>query len=320
MELSLHTGTKISCVIPAFNCELWLARAVTSLISTDYPWLEILIVDDGSTDQTLKVAKELYQQYPETIRVFQHPDGANRGVSVSRNLGMEKSAGDWLCFLDADDYVYPHRFHSAAEILSQQPDVDGVHQLAEMVFSTAEAGEEWFRDQMYFGFPAAVEADDLLTALLQGRCWATSAIVFRRSLLERTGRFSEVLRVAEDCHLWFRMASVGKIVSGDLTQPVSAYWRRSGSAYQPSAESRLLMVRAMMDFLKWLKTSGCPEQRQRQAIRSVHAYVLKGLTEYRFSKRRLHAWRIALLGVFQSPALMLNRGFCGQLARLALGR
>lgn len=313
-------AAKISCVIPAYNCERWLERAVDSVFATQYADLEVLIVDDGSIDGTLEVARRLQANRPDQIMVLQHADGKNHGVSASRNLGILSSSGNWICFLDADDYVYPHRFESAASLLHAAPEVDGVHQLAEVVFSDSESQAHWFRDQHYFGFNADVPADKLLDSLLNGRCWATSAIVFRRSLLERTGLFSEHLRIAEDCHLWFRMAAVGKIVSGDRDKPVSAYWRRSDSAYQPSADSRLQMVTAMGSFLNWLRSTSVSEDIRRRATAAVQEYVLRGLTESRFAKQRAQAWRIAIQGARQLPSLMMNRRYCGQVARLAAGR
>ena len=314
------TTPTISCIIPAWNSEAWLERAVKSLIDTEYSPLEILVVDDGSTDETYQVAKGLEAQHPQTVRVLQHSGGVNKGVSASRNLGLAESTGEWISFLDADDYVYPRRFDSAVEILSNQPDADGVHQLAEMVFPTEEAGNRWWKDAPYFGFDKTVPADELLNHLLLGRCWATSAIVFRRRLLERSGTFHEQLKIAEDCHLWFRMASVGRIVSGDLTYPVSAYWRRLDSAYQPSPSQRLQMIRSMTSFLIWLKQANVDTATQKVAREAVAGYVLNGLTNARFEKQKRLAWSIAWQGFRSIPSLTINPSFCGQVARLAAGR
>lgn len=311
---------RISCVIPAFNCEQWLCRAVESVFATHYPNLEVLIVDDGSSDATLQVAQEIQSNSPDIVRVLQHPGSINRGVSATRNLGMSESTGEWLCFLDADDYVHPHRFDSAAEILGSRPDVDGVHQIAEMVFSDAESRDRWFQNQPTFGFSQEIPADQLLEQLLRGKCWATSAITFRRTLLNRTGLFNENLSIAEDCHLWFRMATTGRIVSGDLSRPVSAYWRRTNSAYQPSSESRMKMIKSMASFLRWMRTADCSSEARASATRCVQNYILTGLTESRFSRKRFLAWRIAIEGVRGMPSLILNRRYCGQVARLAAGR
>lgn len=314
------TPAKISCVIPAWNCEPWLQRAVDSVIATEYSRLEILIIDDGSTDGTLDVARQLEAAHSEQVRVLRHAGGVNRGVSASRNLGLRECTGDWISFLDADDYVFPHRYESSVDILSSRPEVDAVHQLAEMVFPTEEASERWWKDSPYFGFDEEIDPYDLLNHLLTGRCWATSAVVFRRQLLERSGIFHEQLKVAEDCHLWFRMAAVGRIVSGDLSKPVSAYWRRLDSAYQPSPMQRLQMIRSMTSFLNWLRTTDVDQAVRRKARQAVSQYVMNGLVNARFDKQRRLAWSIAWQGLRGIPSLSVDPAFCGQLARLAAGR
>ena len=284
--------TTISCIIPAFNCENWLQRAVASLLATNYSRLELVIVEDGSVDATLQVATQLQAEYPGVVKVFRHPLGENRGVSASRNLGFEKSNGEWLCLLDADDYVYPNRFHSSAQILSTRPDIDGVHQLAEMVFSTTSAQEQWFENENLFGFEDPVDPSKLLERLLEGRCWATSAIVFRRSLLERTGRFKEDLRIAEDCHLWFRMAALGNLVSGDRSKPVSAYWRHASSAYQPQHENRLQFVRVLTAFFSWCKDRSVPPDMCRRVEKSVQRYIENAIVQFREQHRPDLALRV----------------------------
>ena len=311
------TPAKISCIIPAYNCQAWLQRAVDSVLATRYASLEILIVDDGSTDETLKVANQLKARHPQTVCVLQHGSGINRGV---RNLGLRNASGEWICLLDADDYVYPNRFQSATEILAHQPDVDGVYQLSEMVFPNKETSEQWWKGSPYFGFEQSIDSSALLGRLLEGKCWATSAILFRKSLLERTGLFHEGLRIAEDCHLWFRMAAVGKIVSGDLSSPVSAYWRRIDSAYQPSPSQRLQMMRSMVKFLNWLTTADVTADNRNDAKRAVKQYITRGLTNARFEKQSKLAWSIAWQAVRQLPSISTNSKFCGQVARLAIGK
>ncbi|EMI17889.1 glycosyl transferase, group 1 family [Rhodopirellula maiorica SM1] len=319
-KFTASTTSKISCVIPAYNCEAWLQRAVESILATRYASLEILIVEDGSTDETLQVANQLKARHPQTVCVLQHGGGMNRGVSASRNLGLRNASGEWICFLDADDYVYPNRFESATKTLIDQPDVDGVHQLAEMVFPDKETCEQWWECSPYFGFEHSIDSSALLGRLLEGKCWATSAILFRKSLLERTGLFDEGLQIAEDCHLWFRMAAVGKIVSGDLNAPVSAYWRRIDSAYQPSPLQRLQMIRSMVKFLNWVSTADVPAKDRDEAKKAIQQYILRGLTNARFAKQRTLAWSIAWQAVRQLPSISINSKFCGQVARLAIGR
>jgi hypothetical protein len=310
---------RISCIIPAYNAAPYLARAVQSLLDCQQPDLEIVIVEDGSRDNTLAMARDLAQQH-QLVKVLQHAGGINRGVSATRNLGIEQSTGELLCLLDGDDFVYPHRFQAGLRILQEQPAVDGVYEVTQMVFEDEAAQAGWFKDQLLFGFTEPIAPQDLLRQLLKGRCWATSAILFRRSLLKRTGLFDPRLKIAEDCHLWFRMAAAGTLMPGDLEHPVSAYWRSTGSAYQPAGSRRVEMLQSMYLFLTWLKQQSGLQHRYQEARRAVEDYAINGLIAARSNRQRELAWTIARSTLQMFPAVALNWKFQRQLASLALGR
>ncbi len=311
---------KISTVIPAYNSAKYLRRAVESLLATKDANHEIVIVEDGSTDGTLEVARTLQREYAEIVRLMTHPGGQNRGVSASRNLGIEYSTGELIALLDADDYVYPHRYQSARDILATNPEVDGVYQLCALEFEDELARTGWWDDRRTFGFENAIQPDQLILQLLRGTCWATSAIVFRRSLLARAGRFDTARKLAEDCHLWFRMATVGKLVAGDLSQPVSVYWRHGESAYQPDPKLRINMIRAMTSFWHWVTTHFPSTPKRREISQSIAEYILYGMDSARKSGQRTLAWQVALESAWRYRPLMRQRRWYGQMARMALGR
>lgn len=311
---------RISTIIPVYNAAAYLRRAVESLIATRDPDLEIVLVDDGSRDDSVKIAQALQQEHPQCIRIAAHPGGENCGVSATRNLGIEISTGEWLALLDADDYVYPHRFQSARDILSERPDVDGVYQLCGMEFATETARQNWWSTNMTFGFDHPVEPPRLIFELLRGTCWATSAIVFRRSLLSRTGLFDPQLKLAEDCHLWFRMAIAGTLVAGDLSTPVSVYWRHEESAHQPSPKLRIPMIRAMTAFRQWMQAYDPHDLRYAEVSRQITEYILQGISTARSGGHRQLAWQIALESACRHTALVTYRRWYGHVARMALGR
>src|SRR5687768_16144872 len=96
-------ASSVSVIIPVRNRPDFLAGAVDSLIATRYPALEIVIVDDGSSDDTLVRARQMEERFPRLIRVFQHDDCGNHGPGASRNLGVRLSTGGYVSFLDSDD-------------------------------------------------------------------------------------------------------------------------------------------------------------------------------------------------------------------------
>ncbi len=311
---------KFSVIMPAYNAEPYLRRAVESLLATSERELEVLIVDDGSRDRTLEVARELAAEFPRVVRVLTHPGGGNRGVSETRNVGLRASSGEWVAFLDADDFVYPHRFESARQILTSRPDVDGVHQLCEVVYADEAAKAGWWSEQPWMGFERPIVSDELIFELLRGMTWATSAIVLRRECLDRAGLFDPSLKIAEDCHLWFRVAVTSRIVSGDLSRPVSAYWRHRSSAYQASPKLRLNMIRVMTRFERWLGKT-CPNDPRRAAIsRRIAGYILDGIAEARLRGEREWAWSLALRSAGLYPQVACYKRWYGHVARMAVGR
>jgi glycosyltransferase involved in cell wall biosynthesis len=271
---------KISAIIPVFNAEKYLARAVQSLLDTKYPDLEIIIVDDGSSDASVEVARQLAGANSE-VAVFRHEDGGNHGVSATRNLGLAKCQGDLICFLDADDYVFPHRFDISATLLKSNQQIDGVHELAVMEFEGERSKNRFWDENDLFGIRAPSEAAATIDLLLRGSCWPTSGILFRRKLLERTGLFPERYRFAEDYHLWLRMACVSTIVPGNSTQPVSVYFRHGNNAYQGGLERKNDMIRAMTEVYRWLGNN--PEARVGNAVfaKSVCNYIRNALIRSR---------------------------------------
>ena len=108
---------RFSVIIPAFNAAATLARAIESVSAQSWPAHEIIVVDDGSTDATAEVAR----QFGETVRLIQQP---NSGVSVARNAGAAAATGDWLAFLDADDWYADDRIKLHAEWITEDPMLD----------------------------------------------------------------------------------------------------------------------------------------------------------------------------------------------------
>lgn len=106
-----------SVIIPAYNSAETLARAVESVFAQSWPADEIIVIDDGSTDDTLQVARGFGDQ----IQVIHQ---SNAGVSVARNRGAEAATGDWLTFLDADDWYYPDRLRWHAEWIGRDGSLD----------------------------------------------------------------------------------------------------------------------------------------------------------------------------------------------------
>lgn len=104
----------LSIIVPIYNAEKFLERCINSLLaqglhSGEY---EILLINDGSTDNSLAICLDYRSRFPDVIKVFSH---GNQGVAYTRNRGMEEAEGEYICFVDADDYLIPGGFRYLAE-------------------------------------------------------------------------------------------------------------------------------------------------------------------------------------------------------------
>jgi glycosyltransferase involved in cell wall biosynthesis len=141
------------------------------------------VVDDGSTDMSRLISIEYSRRFP-VIRVLQHPDGRNLGVSASRNLGISRAAGGVLGLLDTDDLVAPSRFTETLDILRRDPAVDAVFDSVGVVFDGSLAAEAWGASPCSF-FPKAADGP---YAVVRGACRGeikafTQSLTIRRRIL-----------------------------------------------------------------------------------------------------------------------------------------
>jgi len=113
----------VSVIIPFFNEEQFIGEAIESVLQQKYDSWELLLVDDGSSNQSTTIAKEYAIKYAEKIFYIEHENHANRGVCISRNLGVKKSNGSLIALLDADDKWLPEYLSHQVSIFSKYPDV-----------------------------------------------------------------------------------------------------------------------------------------------------------------------------------------------------
>ncbi|MDH4201267.1 MAG: glycosyltransferase [Phycisphaerae bacterium] len=207
---------KISVVIPVYNAEKHIARAIESVLAQTRPAEEIIVVDDGSTDATAEVVRS----FGDKVILIQQP---NAGVSVARNKGIERASGDWIAFLDSDDEWLPEKLKLQSEHLSRNPDLKWTYanfhqklsssdrlQLAHMSgkISMLLKGREYFEDylQSYVNYAYA---------------W-TCTLMIHRSVFDSVGLFKPGMKRAQDTDLWFRVAYQFPRV-GYVPEPLAIY-------------------------------------------------------------------------------------------------
>ncbi|AZA93936.1 Hyaluronan synthase [Chryseobacterium nakagawai] len=132
---------KISVIIPVYNAEKYVSQAVESALQFDEVY-EIILIEDKSPDHALEVCEQLAKKY-ERVQLYQHPDKGNHGAGPTRNLGIEKASGDFIAFLDADDYFLPNRFDAEKELF-KHPEVEGVYGAIGVHYYTEKAKEQYY--------------------------------------------------------------------------------------------------------------------------------------------------------------------------------
>jgi glycosyltransferase involved in cell wall biosynthesis len=212
---------KVSVIIPVYNAAEYVEKAVQSVIALRETG-EVILVDDGSQDDSLKVCYELQSRYAN-IKVLQHPDGTNKGAAASRNLGIVNASCNYISFLDADDYYLPNRFIKEQEVFAEHPDADGVYGCNQEVFTTEKAKQLYLqqRSSIYTTITAKVEPERLFKCLIFGGYgeFHTSTITLRKRAFEKAGLFNTNIRYVEDTELWLKLALKCRLYPGSIDEP-----------------------------------------------------------------------------------------------------
>lgn len=189
MSGAREQAVSFSVVIPAYNQSRWLGEAIASALAQDPPPMQVIVVDDGSTDDTDAVISP-FRDRIELIRQ------ENQGVAAARNRGMERATGQWIAFLDADDRWRPGHLGTLARAALENPD-------AGLIFTGAVVIDREGRELKKR--PGRLGSDPFTSLLLENTITTSSAAV-NRPCLETTGMFLPGLRAGEDWDLWLRIA------------------------------------------------------------------------------------------------------------------
>lgn len=198
--------TLVSVVIPAYNQSQFLADAVHSVLCQTLDDLEVIVVDDGSTDDTAQVASGIRD--PRVRYIYQE----NRGLSAARNTGIRASTGKYLSFLDCDDLFAPSKLEWLTRALEERPDAGLAAGQAVPI------DEEGGRVGAIFDTPPS----DDPSKLLLGNPLHVGSVLLVKEWQERVGYFDEDLRSYEDWDLWLRLACAGCRFEW-VPKPVSLY-------------------------------------------------------------------------------------------------
>lgn len=214
----------VTVVLPAYNAREHIAQAIHSILAQDYSSLEVIVVDDGSLDDTAELVR---QKFP-MVRLYEKENG---GAASARNFGLRNATGEYIAFLDADDVWLPGKLHAQIRYMESNSDC----RLLCGKFSFWLADEDGFFPEPSTLFPevgvAKVEVGCsgwvYHKLLLSNFVW-TSTVIMRHELIEEIGYFDESLRLGQDYDYWLRASRVTEIHR--LENIVALYRKHENSA------------------------------------------------------------------------------------------
>ena len=180
----------VSVIIPTYNYANYLSRAIESVLAQTYRQIELIIVDDGSTDNTASVIEYYKNKYPDVIRYFYQK---NSGPNAARNKGLDLVQGEFIALLDADDEWFPEKLDKQVSFAHANPK-----------YGMIGCGIRWVKDDktiIFEGFGIPVPPRGELIKHLKMRSFGfggSSGVVIRKHCFDVVGNFDESLRGSED--------------------------------------------------------------------------------------------------------------------------
>jgi len=196
----MNENPLISVIMPCYNESSRIAEAVCSVFLQTFPNLELIVVDDGSKDDSLEVLQRLSLEF-EGLKILSQP---NQGAGPARNKGLKEASGVYIAFHDADDSWHPECLEKLHAALASHPDAA----LAYCGWQNRGLSENLCKPFV----PPDYEQPDKIEALLKGCRWPIHAALTRRSVIEVVGGFNERWSSCMDYDLWLHVASFHKIV------------------------------------------------------------------------------------------------------------
>jgi len=184
----------ITVIIPTYNRYELLKRALLCVYNQTYMPKEIIVVDDGSVDDTFQIKKD----FPDIKYIYQ----INKGVSSARNLGIKNSICKWIAFLDSDDEWHKDKLKEQVAFHKQNSNI--------LISYT---DEKWIRDEKEVSIPKKYQkyGGNIFDKCLSHCIIAPSSVIINKTLLDKIGIFDETLDVCEDYDLWLRVACDNEI-------------------------------------------------------------------------------------------------------------
>ena len=250
---------RVSVVIPTYNRYKPLKRALTSVFAQTYSPYEVIVIDDGSTDDTSNIQKD----FPNIIYIYQK----NSGVSSARNKGIKVAKSEWIAFLDSDDEWLENKLEMQVALHQEQQNI--------LMSYTQEI---WLRNNIQVNIPKKFQkiGKDVFLENLTYCNLAPSSVMLHKKIFDEVGLFDESMEVCEDYDLWLRIALKFEIalVAKDLIK------KYGGADDQLSMKYRGLDSFHIKTLEKLLALNTPRENHIKEMLLQKYKIILKGAIKY----------------------------------------
>lgn len=208
---------KVSVIIPSYNCERYIAQTLNSVLNQSYKDIEIIVVDDGSSDRT----REIVASFGPSVQLIAQ---ANAGRCAARNRGISQAVGEYICLLDHDDYWFPDKLARQVEQFQLHPEVGAIY--SPFILWNGD-NDDHFPEPERFDltvYPDGTDADFsgwIYHLFLIDIYALTSAIMFRAEVFRKCGVYDESLPYSEDWDVLLRVAREYPFIK--LYRPATLY-------------------------------------------------------------------------------------------------
>jgi glycosyltransferase involved in cell wall biosynthesis len=272
----------VDVIIPAFNAAKYLPFALESVSSQTFDDWQILLVDDGSTDNTADVVAPFLDRFGSKIRFIKQN---NRGLPAARNAAIQASTAEFLALLDADDQWLPCRLSESLKALVERPQAGLAYGLVTHIDPEGRLGETFEGNRRN---AQGHIAPYIYMRKVELPC---PTVTFRRRCIDEVGMFDEAMRATEDRDLWLRIALRYEVA---FVPKVLAYYRVSPNSM--SADSQRMLKAQLLFIRKHYGSEGCGLRSRQIALARVYKQQAEAL------KRRERPWD-ALVSSLRAVAL-----------------
>lgn len=303
-----NTHPSVAVIIPCYNAERWVRRAIQSALDQDYPNLEVIVIDDGSRDSSLDVIRS----FGDKVR---WETGSNGGACVARNRGLALTDADYVVFLDADDWLEPGYLRLAMDTARSRPDV--------VLTSFVRENSDGTREDVALP-PRHGGGSELVMEWLRGPNPCTSSMVLSAPFLRTIGGWSDKVTVLDDFELGLRLLSAEpRIARAPEAIAVYFQWEAPQRLSRRTDAPAWRRVKEILDVHgEWIGSYQCPDLSHAYGRWYYHvARRLYQAGDARAGKEALAAAR--RLGFSEHTGSLKDRvliGLLGIRGREALGR